>query len=236
MQKVIKFVIIFVAILAVIAAAAGIFFLKPYREDSQALEALNSDSTISVVNSESIVIKNEVKNITKGVIIYPGGLVTPESYAVLARKIAEKGYVVIIAKFPFNLAVIDPYQAEILKEYFPTIKNWTIMGHSLGGTMAAKVVDEKGGFNRLILLAAYPANNNDLYTENVEVISIYGTEDGILNLDNLENTKSLLPKNTQYIKIPGGNHSQFGNYGQQKDDKEAKTTQDRQLKFVTDLF
>jgi hypothetical protein len=49
--------------------------------------------------------------------------------------------------------------------------------------------------------------------------SIYGTLDN--GMDSIEASISLLPADTEYIVIEGGNHSQFGNYGLQPGDNVA---------------
>lgn len=48
-----------------------------------------------------------------GLILYPGAKVDPHAYVPLAEKIAERGYICVIAKMPFNLAFfgIDAAQA-----------------------------------------------------------------------------------------------------------------------------
>ena len=38
-----------------------------------------------------------------------------------------------------------------------------------------------------------------------------------------------MPKNTEFIKIEGGNHSQFGDYGLQKGDNKATITKKEQI-------
>ena len=51
-------------------------------------------------------------------------------------------------------------------------------------------------------------------------MSIWGSRDGISTPEEINQGRSFLPKSTEYIKITGGNHSQFGVYGFQKGDLE----------------
>ena len=68
------------------------------------------------------------------------GHVDPRSYSSIAHQIADEGYLVIIPKMLFNLAVINKRAAvKIINEY-TEIDNWVIGGHSLGGVMAASLV------------------------------------------------------------------------------------------------
>ena len=55
----------------------------------------------------------------KSVLFYPGGLVKPESYAPLAHELAAAGHHTIIAKMPFNLAVIKPNLADDILAAYP---------------------------------------------------------------------------------------------------------------------
>ena len=84
---------------------------------------------------------------------------------------------------PCNLAVLDSNAADGIAEQYPDIETWFIGGHSLGGAMAASYAaghsDELDG---LILLAAY--STEDLSGSDLAVLSIYGSEDQVLNRGN----------------------------------------------------
>lgn len=83
----------------------------------------------------------------------------------------------------------------------------------------------------LILLAAYSAN--DLSDKEFRVLSIYGSEDHVLNINKVEENKNNLPSDYVEMIVEGGNHAQFGNYGLQKGDGVATiTTLDQQKKVV----
>ena len=59
-------------------------------------------------------------------------------------------------------------------------------------------------------------------------MSLVGTRDTVINRDNLEAGKALLPEGTTYTMIDGGNHAQFGSYGEQPGDSAATITPLRQ--------
>ena len=156
-------------------------------------------------------------------IIYPGGKVDYEAYNVLASKLNEKWYDVTIVKMPLNLAVLAPGRAAELE-------GRVIIGHSLGGAMAAKFTyDNPEKIKVLVLLGAYPADSNDLSAYDLEVLSIYGSEDGLATPEKIEAAKGLLPLNTHYVLIEGGNHAQFGTYGLQKGDNPSDISNEEQL-------
>lgn len=60
------------------------------------------------------------------------------------------------------------------------------------------------------------------------VVSIYGTLDGLATEENQNSKKELMPENTQYVVIEGGNHAQFGSYGKQAGDNDASISAEEQ--------
>jgi hypothetical protein len=164
------------------------------------------------------------------VIFYPGGKVDYKAYNVLGQKLNDLGYDVTIVKMPLNLAVLGFGKAK-------DIEGSVIIGHSLGGSMAAKFAyDNEGRIDSLILLGAYPATSNNLSGRDVKVLSIYASEDGLATIDKIEMAKTLLPEDTHYELIEGGNHAQFGSYGPQKGDGTALISNEEQLDIVVKLI
>jgi len=72
-----------------------------------------------------------------GLIFYPGGRVDYRAYSPMAEELAKAGYLVVIPKMPFNLAVFGYDRASDIIQEYPSVINWVIGGHSLGGSMAA---------------------------------------------------------------------------------------------------
>ena len=75
----------------------------------------------------------------------------------------------------------------------------------------------------LVLLASYPVKAIDEPT-----LEIYGTEDGVLNISKLEEADKYLPNDNLEIELNGGNHAQFGDYGEQAGDGKATITAEEQ--------
>ena len=222
-------------IIPVIAAAGvSIWLLTPYSATEQALAALNSDGAVSVDTSRWIVLTPEEEKTQTGFILYPGGRVDEKAYAVLARSIAEAGYKTVIVPMPFDLAVLNPSAARGIIQAFPDISQWYIGGHSLGGAMAARFAYlNTESISGLVLLASYPARNNDLSGVAIPVLSISASLDGVVDRDNLENSRNLLPQDTVWFEIEGGNHAQFGHYGEQRGDLEARVSREEQIEQTT---
>ena len=224
------FLLIIPAIIIIIIAGYSNDY---YRAMPEAKNLLRSNDKVEYKGSTWIEYTSKKETITKGLIIYPGGKVEPAAYAPLAEKIAEEGFKVIIVPMPLNLAVLSPNKAEQVIEKYPRIKQWYIAGHSLGGVMAAQFTyKNQDKISGLILLAAYPQKSNNLSSSAVKVLSIYGSEDGLVGNDKINESKKLLPDSTKWISIHGGNHSQNGWYGYQKGDSIATITREEQQDII----
>jgi hypothetical protein len=164
-----------------------------------------------------------------GLILYPGGRVDFRAYAPTAQAIADQGFLVVLVRMPLNLAVFDPNVAEEIIAGYPEIEHWTVGGHSLGGAMAANFAyAHPEAVDGLVLWAAYPAENNDLSAVDLEVVSISATLDGLSTPEKIAASAALLPQDTRWVAIEGGNHAQFGWYGDQSGDNPATITRDAQ--------
>lgn len=161
---------------------------------------------------------------------YPGGLVEPEAYIPLLEPLVLDGYYVVIVKMPSDLAVLAPNRGvNLIEDELPSFDKWIISGHSLGGTMAVRALkDNEGVFSGLILVASYPADSDDISGLDIPVLSIHASEDGLSTIQDIEDTKELLPDSAEYFLIEGGNHAQFGSYGEQKDDGVATISAEEQ--------
>ena len=149
---------------------------------------------------------------TIGLIIHPGGNCDPRAYAPMAQSIASEGYLVAILPMP-NCVSIGGYDrtAKVIED-FEGIEKWVLAGHSVGGASIAQYTYEYGGIAGLVMLAAlghtgYPLDD----THNVKVLSLYGDKDTHLLPERiLVEHVGLLPADTVYVPIEGGNHTQFG--------------------------
>ena len=228
-MRIVKWVLIGVVV-AVLLALAGftIWAYTPLGPMPEALAAMSSDDQVQVQRSPWLTFQPTGSQPDTGLIFYPGGRVDYRSYAPLARKIASLGYTVVIVPMPFNLAVFGAGRASDVIAAHPEIQHWAIAGHSLGGAMAANYVyghpDAVAG---LALMAAYPANNNSLSGQDLDVVSIYGTRDGV-SAEEFKATQALLPADVRWAPIEGGNHAQFGWYGLQPGDGNATISRQAQ--------
>ena len=154
-------------------------------------------------------------------IFYPGGKVEYSAYTSLMNRLAESGVDCFLVDMPANLAFFGVDKADEIIETNDYNK-WFIGGHSLGGVAASMYAGDHD-LDGLILLASYPTEEID-----EPVLSVYGSEDGVLDMEKYEDAKKLLPDGFTEVVIAGGNHAQFGNYGEQDGDGTATVTADQQ--------
>ena len=130
---------------------------------------------------------------------------------------------------PFRLAVLDVYAAEGIQEDYPQIESWYIGGHSLGGSMAATyLANRTEAFDGLVLLGSY--STADLSESGLSVLSVYGSEDLVMNRQKYEANKSNLPSDFTELVIEGGCHAYFGVYGKQDGDGIPTVTNEEQIR------
>ncbi|MDB8791503.1 alpha/beta hydrolase [Romboutsia sp. 1001216sp1] len=199
-----------------------------YEPGTLAKEALISDKKVEVKIDKNIVFTPKNKDVTKGFIFYPGAKINPEAYAPICKEIAEAGYEVVILKMPLNIAFLGENEAsKVMKEY-KNIKHWVVGGHSLGGVVASSFAAENNLVDGVVLLSSYPMTDK-LKNMTKDVLSIWGSKDGVVNFESLIDSKKDLPNNTTYVEIEGANHSYFGDYGLQNGDNEALISEKEQI-------
>ncbi len=218
--------------LAVIIGACGIYLGDYYRADISAIQAmLPEGSTWKEEPDGKIVFAPE--GATKGFIFYPGGKVEYTAYLPLMAELAENGILCVLTEMPFNLAVFDINAANGISADYPEIKEWYIGGHSLGGSMAAsyaaKNADTLAG---LVLLASY--STADISESGLSALSVYGSEDGVLNMEKYEKYRENLPENFSEHVINGGCHAYFGAYGAQAGDGTPGVTNKEQIDITAE--
>ena len=116
-----------------------------------------------------------------------------------------------------NLAVLSPERGSEIMALHPEIESWIVGGHSLGGAMAPELAEAKTKVKGIFFLAAYPADDGIRDTE-VQVVSLWGSDDGVADLDKVKAAEAAYPGAAVMTEIEGGNHAGFGDYGAQKGD------------------
>jgi hypothetical protein len=162
-----------------------------------------------------------------GVVLYPGANVSSDAYALLAQRLSEEsGALVAVVRVPLNLAFLDRDAAKEVIEAYPGVNKWVVGGHSLGGAVGASFAEANPKVYGLLLWAGRPSRDTDLSDRELEVTSIHGSQDGLIDSASIEEARTRLPASTVYVEIEGANHAYFGDYGVQKDDGEPTISHD----------
>lgn len=209
------------------AVAFLIYLNQYYPASEEAVQWVEAREDISFYEEDKAYIIAPEKQSTSGIVFYPGAKVEETAYLPLMGQLAKQGYYCVCVKMPFRMAVFGINRARDEMESHPEISEWYLMGHSLGGAMAASYAGKGGKQPKgLILLAAYAVD--DLTAADLQVLTIYGSNDRILNRDKMEENAVNLPDGYMELIIKGGNHAWFGNYGEQKGDGDAQITREQQ--------
>ena len=228
-------IVIPVAVFALFLCASLIYLESYYHADCDAIAAFKTDQTVSERTLASGGMVFDPGSAGAGLIFYPGGKVEHEAYVPLMRALSSKGVMCVLCKMPFRLAILDIRAADGVRESFPEIKRWYIGGHSLGGTAASMEVKVyPGAYEGLILLASF--SNEDLSEVPIRVLSIYGSEDRVLNREQYERARSKLPDGVTEEIIAGGCHAGFGMYGVQDGDGTPAITSGEQICVTAEII
>ena len=234
-----KILIGIVLLLVILVGALFLFLNQEAPANAINFQAMESDALVTVTETKEVIIfEPATQKATQAFVYYQGANVAPESFAYAGRKIAEAGIQVFLLKMPFSLAIFDIGAAYSYPEQYPEIENWALGGFSLGGSSAAfALANKESRYSSLILYASYTDAKHSLRDMALRVLSISGSNDGLATPSDIEEGKTLLPPDTQYLVIPGGNHTQFALYGNgnlQKGDNKATLPAMEQQQMLID--
>ncbi len=113
-----------------------------------------------------------------------GGRVERERYFWLAERLGDEGFAVVVPQYAADLAITGGERTHRSLEEArdlglvgegPAI----VMGHSLGGVVAASQwVEYPKDYAELVLLASWPASNLEVESRDERVLELVGSEDG----------------------------------------------------------
>ena len=227
----IKRILVSLSVIVALLTIGFIVWATLGEQEAEALAqaALQPDTTVIIEMEDGYILRPE-KPASTGFIFYSGGLVTPEAYAAHLRPIAEAGYTVFAPQLTLNLAFFNIGSADSIIESNPQIDNWVISGHSLGGAMAAQyTLNHDDEIDGLVLWGSLPAQSADLSNHQIDVASIFGSSDGLAQREDILASRSQFPSSATFVEIIGGNHAQFGDYGEQAGDNLAEISLQQQL-------
>lgn len=232
-RKIKKGLLIAFAVFLAAAVVFGLYAGDYYHADLEAIQELSLEveyERMERLEDGSLVFFPAEYD--SAVIFYPGGKVEALAYIPLMEHCAREGVLAVLMPMPFNLAVLAKDAAASIPEQFPEVEHWYMAGHSLGGSMAASFAAENTAWvEGLILLAAYSTEPLE-----IPVLSIRGSEDGVLNMEKYEKYRTNLPAGFEEHILEGGNHAGFGFYGPQEGDGTATISSREQIAGTAKLI
>lgn len=214
---------------AVLIGVIIVYFGTYYHGTDAAMSALDSTDLVNVTEIEEGYCFDGQGSET-ALVFYPGAKVEAAAYAPLMMELAEDGTDCFLCKMPLNFALLGTEEANEIRDMYE-YDQWYLSGHSLGGVAAAMLAsetpeagnDDHDGWDGIVFLASYPTDEI-----RIPVLSIYGSEDKVLNHKKYEEASDCWPEDFTEEIISGGNHAQFGSYGTQKGDGIASITETEQ--------
>lgn len=230
----------------VVGIASLVWLWQSYQAQGLDWRVLENDQAVTVTDlPTSLVFEPTASGGRTAFIFLPGAMVDPVAYAPMAHALAERGVKTIIIKLPFRMAALQSQQQDLARQIRQLIANdatinvWILGGHSRGGALAAQVVRGNPGIvDGLVLIGtSHPkAGESDLSGFDLDVTKIYATNDGLASEAEVVASQAYLPRETHWMRIEGGNHSQFGWYGFQPGDQRATITRPRQQELLIEAL
>lgn len=224
-----------------------VWSLVAYRADDEARQAARSDAVVSVVHTDDVwrFEPADAAPAEPTLVFFPGALVDPRAYAPLAHAVAQAGHRVVLVELPrrgaFGGADSPELTARIRSALTSVDGTFVLGGHSRGAVVASRVA--AGGVPRLagfVVIGTSHPRDYDLSSLSVPVTKIVGTRDGLATPAEVRQNAALLPPQTRWVWVEGGNHSQFGWYGFQPLDRwpqvDAATQRRIMIDAVLDLL
>lgn len=209
--------------IVVLGLVAGLAWLNPFPYQPGGADGQTTGT--SAEDATSITLAPEGKA-TSGLVFYPGARVDAHAYRDILGPLVDAGHLVVIVKPPLGISLLDTGQARGAMDRHPGITAWAVGGHSLGGVSASSFAKSNPDVSGLLLFGSYPADSLE-DSENLSVLSISGSNDGLTTPDKIAASKLLLPPTATFATVQGGVHAFFGDYGEQPGDGQPGVPRDQ---------
>ena len=105
----------------------------------------------------------------------------------------------------------------------------------MGGLTASGYADDhRDAVDGLILIAAY--TNRDMNDAELPVLAVFGDTDGVMNKKLYDKRLAWNTDDFEEHVIPGANHAQYGDYGEQPRDNEAEISAEEQQSQTAEII
>lgn len=225
-----KKILLAVVILLLVAAAGSFVYFNDYYHSEDAVDKyLQNGTDVSVIHIDEGYYFKGKNNSSTALIFYPGAKVEYDSYAPMMHGLAENGIDCFLLEMPLNMAFFGADKASSIIENYD-YSNYYLSGHSLGGVVASSFANENADkVKGVVLFASYPSSKMD---DELKLLSIYGSDDGVLNLEAYGENKVNWPRESEEYVIEGANHAGFAYYGAQEGDNNASITPEEQQEIA----
>ena len=221
------------------AVVSTCWLLNTFRTRDVPPRLLTSDAGVTVVSSSESLAWIPRAPKRSALLFIVGAGVSAEAYAPLLRPIADLGYTTFVVRLPLRIAPLESNKLTALRRAreiiasHPAISRWVVAGHSQGGALASRLAAEPpAGVTHVVLVGTSHPKRFDLSHSNLRFTKVYATSDGVATPEMIDSTRNLLPPSTRWVRIEGGNHSQFGNYGHQLFDGKPSISRAQQQAIV----
>ena len=238
-RRQVRDLIIKLTFIVLILVLAMFFFHinKTYEPKAYTQDLIKSDSEINIIydKDNNLVLSPYNRANKEAIIIYPSSGIEPKGYIGIGRKLASMGYKVVIAKIPMNYPFFSFNKADKIISANPKELSWYLVAHNTSGEVAAKAATGNKKIRGVVFMGTYPISE-DLRVINEPVLTIWGTNDGVLDFSKFNTYKANLPTGAKYQEIVGGNNTNFADVEIISKDHKARISaasqQDKAVKAI----
>jgi pimeloyl-ACP methyl ester carboxylesterase len=213
-----------VALIAGVLASIGfvVWAEHPMQAEAGPLAAVRADASIRLADRDDAVVLTPKRPTGIGLVFLAGARVDAAAYAWKLSGLADRGVTVVVVRPVLHFAIVENRPLTRFERYGPEVRRWLVGGHSLGGVRACQYAAD-GKVGGVLLLGSYCAADLSKQ-QDLPVLSIAGTHDGLSTPAKIAAARHLLPARAELVEIPGAVHAQFGDYGKQPGDGVPTTT------------
>ena len=234
-RRIILTVLIVILVLSAVIVGMCLFNERPAVQTIAAYQNAYGDTVINIADDGGVEILPQSEDADVGLIFYVGAQIRPDAYIPLLARIAEQGYACFVPDLSFNMAALEPAAADDIVSAHPEIRSWILAGHSMGGLTASGYADDhRDTVDGLILIAAY--TNRDMSEAVLPALAVFGDTDGVMNKALYDKRLAWNPADFEEYIIPGANHAQYGDYGEQPRDNEAAISAEEQQSQTAEII
>ncbi|WP_371810877.1 alpha/beta hydrolase [Frigoribacterium sp. CFBP 13707] len=228
------------AFAVVVLVAVGFFTWAklPMSATASSLRAVADDPRVAVTDRPDLVVMRpaQTEALDQGLVFVAGARVDPQAYEEVLSGLVATGVTVVIERPVLGFGLFDWRGLDHFTAAAPEVTNWAVGGHSLGGVRACGYAADDPSVDGLVLFGSYCATTDLSGDDDLPVLSLSGSDDGLSTPDDVERYRDMLPADATMVEIDGSSHAQFGSYGEQSGDgTPALTDEEARARIDTEL-